>query len=309
MAALLGCSRKSQERSAAQSGAPVTSAVEVEATRIVRASSGRPQVKMDTWSLGRDRELAVTYPLREESEAGTTKYPVLIALHGRGEAHKAPKDGAMGWFRDYALLTALERVCAPPLLEEDFRSLVLPERLLALNHALASQPFRGLVVVCPNVPDLDLRTPAQVTAYGKYLVETVLPSVHERTPSLRAAASTGIDGVSLGGAIALQTGFEHPTRFGAVGGIQPALQSSDSAMWAEWCAQARRKNPDQKLRLLTSERDFFRDGIGNLSQALFKRSLQHEFLDAPGPHDYIFNRGPGAYELLFFHERNLAREA
>jgi hypothetical protein len=25
----------------------------------------------------------------------------------------------------------------------------------------------------------------------------------------------------------------------------------------------------------------------------------------PGPHDYEFNRGPGAYEMLMFHDRVL----
>ena len=28
----------------------------------------------------------------------------------------------------------------------------------------------------------------------------------------------------------------------------------------------------------------------------------------PGPHDYVFNRGPGVLEMLLFHDRALRRE-
>jgi hypothetical protein len=27
----------------------------------------------------------------------------------------------------------------------------------------------------------------------------------------------------------------------------------------------------------------------------------------PGPHDYVFNRGPGSVELLYFHDMVLGR--
>ena len=35
--------------------------------------------------------------------------------------------------------------------------------------------------------------------------------------------------------------------------------------------------------------------------------VAHDFADIPGPHDYPFNRGPGAIELLLWHDRVLAR--
>jgi iron(III)-salmochelin esterase len=250
----------------------------------------------DTWSLGSDHEVAVTYPRRASHDSGEQRFPVLIALHGRGEARKSPKDGAMGWFRDYELLRALTRIEAPPLNHADFRGFVDPARLAHINGELAAKPYGGLIVVCPYLPDIDMQKPAQASAYGRYLVNTLLPEIHARTPSLKGAASLAIDGVSLGGATALQVGFEHPNVFGSVGGIQPAIQSADTSMWVDRAARARSRNAAQKLRLLTSSQDYFRD-----------QGQSHKFLEVPGPHDYVFNQGPGAYELLYFHERMLAR--
>ncbi len=113
---------------------------------------------------------------------------------------KPPKEGAMGWPRDYALVRAIRRVCAPPLLTADFESFVTPARLAEANRDLSARPFPGLIVVCPHLPDIDLTTPADSLAYGSFVVNTLLPRVRKETPALTNAASTGIDGVSLGGA-------------------------------------------------------------------------------------------------------------
>jgi hypothetical protein len=34
-------------------------------------------------------------------------------------------------------------------------------------------------------------------------------------------------------------------------------------------------------------------------------NIAHEFKLLTGPHDYVFNRGPGAVEMLLFHDRAL----
>lgn len=297
----MACTRREEVPSSPLNRAPtVPTTVATQSTALQRPA----RHVLDTWSLGGDREVAVSYPA---PPSGETRYPVLIALHGRGEARKAPKDGAMGWFRDYELSRALERVDAPPLTTDDFHGFVEPARLAEINVDLKQAPYRGLVVVCPYLPDIDLQKPSQASAYGRYLVTTLLPAIHARTPSLQGAEATAIDGVSLGGATALQVGFEHPKVFGSVGGIQAAIQSVDVPLWADRAQQSRMQNPKQTLRLLTSKKDYFRDGIGALSTMLKRRGLEHTYLDVPGPHDYIFNQGPGAYELLYFHERVLKR--
>src|SRR5581483_3179164 len=76
------------------------------------------------------------------------KHPLVIALHGRGEALKGPARGASGWPDDYAMLRAYERLRHPPLVDADFEGLSDPSRLAAMN----TRKFEGLVVACPYVP-------------------------------------------------------------------------------------------------------------------------------------------------------------
>jgi len=131
--------------------------------------------------------------------------------------------------------------------------------------------------------------------------------VRRETNALAGPESTGIDGVSLGGAIALRIGLTSPALFGAVGGIQAALSEGQTAEWTALAQSARAVRPGMKLRLLTSHEDYFHDPIVNLSRAWEGAGLAHDFADVPGPHDYVFNRGPGSIELLFWHDRALAR--
>jgi enterochelin esterase-like enzyme len=235
------------------------------------------------------------------------KLPVLIALHGRGEATKGPVEGVMGWPRDYALLRAIERVCSPPLTSTDYEGFFDARRLAETNESLAAAPFKGLVVVCPYLPDLDLRKPAPIKDYGRYLVETVLRRVRAELPVLAAPAACGIDGVSLGGAVALRVGLGNPEAFGAVGTLQAALGDDQVTELTELAKAARGANPALKLRLLTSKEDYFRGAISRTSAAWKAAAIEHDFVEVPGPHDYPFNRGPGAIEMLIWHDRALAR--
>jgi hypothetical protein len=235
------------------------------------------------------------------------RYPVVVALHGRGEALKPPADGAMGWPRDYALLTAIARVCAPPITAEDLEGFVDPARLARINADLERRPFGGLIVACPYLPDINLTSASDLREYGRFVTETLLPRVRSETPALAAPESTGIDGVSLGGATALRVGFAHPESFGAVGALQPAVSEDQAVEWTELARAARARRPTLKLRLLTSHDDYFHDAIAKTSQTWRAGGVPHEYADVPGPHDYIFNRGPGSIELLTWHDRVLAR--
>ena len=81
-------------------------------------------------------------------------------------------------------------------------------------------------------------------------------------------------------------------------------EDADRARQAEEAARERR--PALKLRLLTSHDDYFRGPILAISQAWRAAGVAHDFADLPGPHDYVFNRGPGSIELLLWHDRALA---
>jgi hypothetical protein len=232
-----------------------------------------------------------------------TRVPVLVALHGRGEALKGPERGALGWPNDYNLTKALTRVCAPPLVANDFEGLVEDAHLAEMNAELAQHPWRGLVVVCPWVPDLDLRKDSELIDYGRFVVETILPRVVKEMP---ASSSTGIDGVSLGGAVALRAGLAFPQTFAAVGALQPAIDDARVTDLVDLARVARSKRAGLALRLTTSHEDYYRDVTHSLSNAWRRIGVTHDFAELPGPHDYVFNRGPGAYEMLLWHARVLA---
>ncbi|MBX3202496.1 MAG: esterase [Labilithrix sp.] len=264
----------------------------------------RGQVRTETWTLPGDGRAVAIVPTWAAPDA---KLPMLFALHGRGEANKGPALGVMGWPKDYALLRAIERVCAPPLTTEDFERMVDAKRLVEHNESLARQPFAGLVVVCPYSPDVDLRKPPQIREYAAYFMNVVLPRAKKELPVLGTPPSIGIDGVSLGGALALRIGLGNPEAFGALGTLQAAVGDDQVPELTELARAARAKNPDLALRLLTSDKDYFRRALRKASTAWRAAGIEHDFEEVPGVHDYPFNRGPGAIEMLLWHDRRLAR--
>jgi enterochelin esterase-like enzyme len=179
--------------------------------------------------------------------------------------------------------------------------------MAATNASLAAQPFGGVIVACPWLPDVRPAPTGDIVAYGRYLIEALLPRVRGETPALASPEATGIDGVSLGGILALRIGLTCPQAFGAVGGIQAALADGQNAEWTSLAQAARARRPAMKLRLLTSHDDYFHDEIVSLSLAWRGAGIAHDFADVPGPHDYIFNRGPGSIELLTWQDRSLSR--
>ena len=231
------------------------------------------------------------------------KLRAVIALHGRGESLKSPAEGAMGWPRDYALTRAYERMSNPPLVSADFEGLVEPAHLDAVNRALADRKFGGLAVLCPYLPDIDPFDSEKIASYGRYLVDDVLGRAKKELPIFGTREATGIDGVSHGGIAALMVGLARTDVFGAVGALQPAFSAEKISDLVKLASSARSSLP--KLRLTTSHDDYFRAQVSELSSAWDAAGIAHDFSDLPGPHGYVFNRGPGSMELLFWHDRAL----
>ncbi len=267
-----------------------------------------PHVRILEWDLGAQpwgrSRAAVVVPSWGGADA---RFPVLVALHGRGESVKTPSEGALGWPRDYAMVRAYDRLRSPPLREGDYEGFVDSARMGEANASLAQRPFGGLIVACPWLPDVRPATTGDIAEYARFLLTVLLPRVHSDTPALSAPEATGIDGVSLGGAVALRVGLTSPGTFGVVGGIQPALSEGQNAEWTALAQGARAARPGMRLRLMTSHEDYFHDAIVGVSRAWTAGGVSHDFADVPGPHDYIFNRGPGSIELLLWHDRALAR--
>lgn len=229
-------------------------------------------------------------------------WPTLVALHGRGET-RSLEAGARGWRDDYGVDRVIGRLGHPPLTKDDLLGFVSDARLAALNASLAKSAFQGLQLVTPYTPDLP-PGPAAAAPFSAFVSDTLLPAVGAKTGVLPARASTGIDGVSLGGRLALLIGFARPDVFASVGALQPAIDAGQAEGIAALAkaAQARQK---QQIRIVTSTGDYFREAVFALGKALEKAGVEHEMAEVEGPHDYAFNRGPGAVEMLLFHERVL----
>ena len=241
-----------------------------------------------------------------EREAGS-RLPVLVAMHGRGEALKGPELGARGWVDDYWLSTTVERLHRPPLTLEDLRGFADETRLARLNASLVQRPYQGLIVVCPYTPDL---LPAdepidKALPLARFVVDTVLPRAYRETPAIGTAETTGIDGVSLGGRAALGIGLLRPKSFAVVASLQAALRSDHSEDILRRAREANAQKPDLYVRLLTSSDDYFLKANTLLAAAFQAHGIHTELVNVPGPHDYDFNRGPGGYEMLMFHDRVL----
>jgi hypothetical protein len=242
-----------------------------------------------------------------EGAEPTARFPVLVALHGRGESLKGNQRGARGWLDDYELGVAMQRLRKPPLKARDFQDYVSRERLRRINRSLTQHPYQGLIVVCPFLPDV-LRGDDAFSAaapLAAFIVDVLLPRVYAETPAIGSPRTTGIDGVSLGGRAALLVGWTRPLAFGAVGALQAAIDGAEIDRWVELGSHALEQNPKLALRLLTSQQDHFLRVNQRLSSALSSHGVRHQFLRVVGTHSYRFNRGPGAFEMLLFHDRAL----
>ena len=249
----------------------------------------------------------IVAPPAQPKPKPNARYPLVIALHGRGESLKGPLRGPWGWPRDYALTRAAARITAPPLTTTDYEGLITDERLARVNARLVERPFRGLVVVSPFLPDFDwARMPSElVESYGRFVTRELVPKARRELPVIATPASTGIDGVSLGGAMALRLGFKFASEFGAVGALQCAVNPNQVDALVMMARAARHTNPALALRIATSDEDAFVNTNRALSEALRSGGVAREFEEHRGPHDYVWNRGPGSYELLLFHDRAL----
>lgn len=294
---------------ASTSSSPVVSAG-VAAPPALTDSRARLPAEERTWTFTSPELGTVPVVVLVPERAPDERFPVLVTMHGRGEALKGPTRGVRGWVDDYHLGKAIERLASPPLTARDFSSFVKPERLARLNQALREQPYRGLVIACPYTPDA-LRGEEflkRAEPLARVLVDELLPRLYRETPALGTSASTAVDGVSLGGRAAYSVGLLRPEAFGVVAGLQAAFDVEEVPRLLSHARAASKRNPRLSFRMLTSDGDYFREPDAAIARAFTNAGLPMRFDEVVGPHDYAFNRGPGAIEMLVFHDRALRGE-
>lgn len=237
------------------------------------------------------------------TQRGNHPLKLLVALHGLGESGD-PEDGAKAWVDRYGLGTALDRLSSPPVARTTKLAYFSDERLDEINAALKQAPFEGLAVACPFTPNFKKESDraAAVREYGDWIVNDVLPLARKESGADASAASTSIDGCSMGGPFALDTFLAHPSVFGAVGVVQPAFGVHRAPGYAERLAEAASKNSALRIHLLSSSEDPFREATEALAKELAKRKVSHRLRVPRGPHDQPWLREAGTIEMVLFHE-------
>ena len=245
--------------------------------------------------------VAVSLPLDYENHT-TRKYPLVIAFGGAGECARSPRDGALAWLYYYKTDEAIRALANNRLTPDDFRRLITPPHLNDFNRRLKDRPYRGIILACPSSPLLSPQVGLEYPEYEEYIMDELIPALKSR---YRVADDrVGIDGVSMGGARAMYYGFKYPEVFSSIGSVQGAFGPYFD-VYRHFVERHSETLKKRSIQLVTSDHDPMAPSVERMHQLLVGNSIPHLYLKLTGPHDYIFNQGPGALELLVFHDHAL----
>ena len=232
------------------------------------------------------------------------RVPLLVLLHGLGETSDE-RLGAFAWIERYGLCTTYDRLRRAPLARSSTgaRADLTDARIAELGAELALRPFRGLVVACPYMPDLQIGSATELDRYASWIADVVVPRARREAPTLDDAKYTTIDGCSLGGHFSLEVFLRRPEVFGAWGGVQTAIGEGAASVYADRLARVVAKVGSRDVHVETSTGDAFRRGNEALSASLTKRGVAHDFRILPGPHDQAWLREAGTLEMLLWHDQ------
>jgi len=263
------------------------------------------------------RELTLTNPgrfapkcllLRPARAPETAPLPLLVLFHGLGETGSVAL-GIRAWFDRYGLPQAYARLSSPPVERTLPREPYLTDaRLLELNRELTAHPFPDVALLCPFTPNVFKQHPSApfLDRYADYIERTVLPAARAATPTLAAAAHTGVAGVSLGGYVALEVFLRKPQLFSALGCVQAALSRAAVEHYAQRLSELPALERARAIQFVTSSFDPFRDANLLLAKRLSQRSISATLANPTGPHDQPFLREVGTLEMLLFQARALS---
>jgi hypothetical protein len=244
---------------------------------------------------------AVSLPL-DYFEQPDKSYPLVIVFGGATECAMPPKQGSLAWLHYYKTDDAVVALAGRSLETAHFRGLVTPAHLKDFNLKLRAKPYQGVILACPASPPLARLTGPELPDYEAFIIAELIPALkkHYRVKS----ELIGVDGVSMGGSRSMYYGFKYPEVFSSIGSVQGAFGPyldiyRDLVTWNAEHLKHR------QIQLVTSDKDVMAASVQKLHQLLISKKIPHAYLILSGPHDYIFNQGPGALSLLTFHDQVL----
>lgn len=240
---------------------------------------------------------AVSLPKGYDKNPKAT-YPMVIAFGGAGECSRSPRDGALAWVSYYKSDEAARALGSNKLTASDFRNLVTQEQLDTFNKKLRKDPYKGVILVCPYSPLLRGHSGLDSPEYEDYIMKELIPALqqHYRVDVSRI----GVDGVSMGGARSMYYGFKYPETFRRIGSVQAAV-APFMDVYSRLIETNRDKIRKCSIQVVSSDGDVFLKSVEKFSSMLNSMKIPNSLLILKGPHDYIFNQGPGSLALLAFH--------
>jgi iron(III)-salmochelin esterase len=248
-----------------------------------------------------DPVVAVTLPSDYEKHP-RKRYPLVIAFGGAGECARPPREGALAWMHYYKTDEAVRALDRNRLDARDFRGLVSVAHLKAFNRRLKQQPYEGLILACPYSPPLPFAGGRELPEYEAYIIDELILALKKRYRV--DPGRIGVDGVSMGGARSMYYGFKYPEIFASIGSLQGAF-GSFLETYADLVHAKRHTLKKRSIQLVTSDRDPLAPSVEKLHRLLLQNGITHRYQVLTGPHDYIFNQGPGSIAILMFHNEAL----
>lgn len=244
--------------------------------------------KVDTLQVHSDRmnrniEVVVVSPQKNKKNR-TERYPVVYLLHGAG-------DNARSWVSH----------------KKD-----LPEMADSLH----------LIFVTPNAEQswyIDSPKMAD-SQFETFTAVELVNYIDSHYPTQARRERRAITGLSMGGHGALYLAMRHKDVFGACGSMSGGVDfrpfpqnwnlprvlgemASNKQAWDDNVVVSqlsRIQNGDLAITFCCGESDFFLEVNKDLHKRLLGRGIDHDFLTAPGAHNWTFWCDKLDYQLLFF---------
>jgi len=183
---------------------------------------------------------------------------------------------------------------------------------------------QDLIIVCPDGGYTSWYFDSPIDPqmqYETYVVEELVAAVDAHYNTFKNKENRAITGLSMGGHGALYLAFKNQHVFGAAGSmsggvdIRPYPNNWDikkrlgsypenREVWEENTVMNLIYLLDGNLKLIfdCGYGDFFFEDNRRLHQKLLERNIQHDYIERPGVHNWVYWANAIKYQLVFFND-------